>query len=93
MIKKDIGTVSPIYFINYVLEIADAKVSPFIAMLERMKQVLPAFEKNFYLERETGVKNSRDELKHSTQLLLEEYDLILYDITTGKNYSKDLRFY
>lgn len=91
--KKDIGTVSPIYFINYVLEIADAKVSPFIAMLERMKQVLPAFEKNFYLERETGVKNSRDELKHSTQLLLEEYDLILYDITTGKNYSKDLRFY
>ena len=91
--KKDIGTISPIYFINYVLELAEAKVSPFVALLEKMKQVLPAFEKNFYLERETGVKNSRDELKPSTQLLLREYDLILYDITVGKNYSKTLGLY
>ncbi|WP_051910451.1 LTA synthase family protein [Carnobacterium pleistocenium] len=91
--KKDIGTISPIYFTNYILEIANAKVSPFVALLEKMKQALPAFEKNFYLERETGVKNSREKLKPSTQLLLKEYDLILYDITTGKNYSKDLKFY
>lgn len=90
---NDIGTISPIYFINHVLELTESEVTPFIALLQKMEIALPAFEKGFYLERETGIKESREELKLSTQLLLRDYDLILYDITTGKDYSKELGFY
>ena len=90
---RDIGTISPIYFTNYVLEISQAPVTPFMALLDKLEMVLPAFKKGTYIERETEIKISRDQLKPSTQLLLEDYDLILYDITTGKNYSQNLGFY
>ena len=90
---QDIGTISPIYFINHVLELANAEVTPYIALLERLENALPAFEKGNYLERETGLKTNRSELKPSTQLLLEDYDLILYDLTTGKNYAEKMNFY
>ncbi|MDE1548166.1 LTA synthase family protein [Jeotgalibaca caeni] len=91
--SQSIGTISPIYFMNHVLELTNAPITPFIAMLERMEQILPAFEKGIYLERETELHYSRADLRPSTQLVMNEYDLILYDITTGKNYSKDLGFY
>lgn len=90
---RDIGTISPIYFTNYVLEISQAPVTPFMALLDKLEMVLPAFKKGTYIERETEIKISRDQLKPSTQLLLEDYDLILYDITTGKNYSQSLGLY
>lgn len=90
---RDIGTISPIYFTNYILEKTEAPVTPLLAFLDKLETVLPAFKKGTYLERETELKASRDELKPSTQLLLEDYDLILYDITTGKNYSQSLGLY
>ena len=91
--ERDIGTISPMYFINHVLEITNTPISPFVALLESLEQVLPAFEKGIYLERETGEKKYREELKPSTQSLLEDYEMILYDITTGNNYSKQMNFY
>ena len=91
--SRDIGTISPIYLINHVLEITNSPITPYVALLNSLEEALPAFEKGIYLERETGLKSSREELKPSTQLLLEEYETILYDITTGKNYSKKFGFY
>lgn len=91
--SRDIGTISPIYFITHVMEAVGEPVTPFVALLEKMQQELPAFEKGIYLERETGLKFEREELRPYTQLLLHEYDLILYDITTGRNYSQELNFY
>lgn len=90
---EDVGTISPIYFINHLLEMTNTPVKPFSALLHNMEAVLPAMEKGFYLERGSELKNDREELNSETQELLEEYDLILYDITTGKNYSKQLGFY
>lgn len=92
-LDENLGTISPTYFINHVLNMTDTEVTPYVALLNRMERAIPAFEKTFYLERETGVKEKREDLLNSTQLLLEEYDLILYDITTGKNYSKELGLY
>lgn len=89
----DIGTISPMHFFNHVLSISGEKVTPYTAMLQRMENILPALEKGFYFERETNIKNERTQLKPSTQLLLEEYDLILYDITTGENYAEKIGFY
>lgn len=91
--SDQIGTISPFYFVNHVLRVTDEKVTPYIAFLHKLEQVLPAFEKKFYLERETGIKENRYELRKSTQLLLNELDLILYDITTGYNYVKEMGFY
>ena len=91
--SRDIGTISPMFFINHILEIAEEPITPFVALLESLEEVLPAFEKGIYLERETSEKRTREELKPSTQLLLKDYDTILYDITTGKNYSKKMGFY
>lgn len=91
--KDNIGIVSPMYFMNHILKGTNSQVTPYVALLERLERALPAFEKSFYYERETGIKQNRSELLRSTQLLLEEYDLVLYDITTGKNYSKELGLY
>ncbi|WP_156295300.1 LTA synthase family protein [Jeotgalibaca dankookensis] len=89
----DIQTISPIYFMNHILDIANAPVTPFIALLEGLEVVLPAFEKGIYLEENSEEKYLRANLKKITQDALAEYDLIMYDITTGKNYSKELGFY
>ncbi|QIK51203.1 sulfatase-like hydrolase/transferase [Jeotgalibaca porci] len=91
--KSDIGTISPIFFINHILEMTNSKVTPFTALLGQLEKVLPAFEKGIYLERETYQKTLREELRPSVQLTLKDYETILYDITTGKNYSKELGFY
>ncbi|UJF15234.1 sulfatase-like hydrolase/transferase [Jeotgalibaca sp. MA1X17-3] len=90
---EDLGTISPIYFINHLLEMTNTPVKPFSALLHNMEAVLPAMEKGFYLERGSELKNDREELNSETQEILEDYDMILYDLTTGKNYSKELGFY
>lgn len=91
--NKNIGTISPIYFISHVLEKANAKVSPFVALLQKLEENLPAFEKGYYLEEGTGIHHSREELQDETLEILKEYDLILYDLMVGKNYSRELGFY
>lgn len=91
--SRDVGTISPIYFVNHILGMADAPVKPFSALLSKMETVLPAMEKGFYLERDSDLKRDREELNPVTLEILEEYDMILYDMTTGKNYSKELGFY
>lgn len=90
---RDVETISPIYFMNHILEIANAPVTPYIALLESLESVLPAFEKGIYLERNSEEKYVRADLEQTTQYALAEYDLIMYDMTTGKNYSKALGFY
>ena len=78
---------------NHILDIANAPVTPFIALLEGLEVVLPVFEKGIYLEENSEEKYLRADLEKTTQDTLAEYDLIMYDITTGKNYSKELGFY
>lgn len=89
----NIGIISPIYFINHILSKTNASITPYVALLNTLEDALPAFTKRFYIERETSTKENRDDLKPLTQLILEEYEMILYDITTGKNYSKEMGFY
>lgn len=91
--NNDIGTLSPIYFLNHVLELAQTPVTPFVALLSKMEEVLPAFEKGFYMESANVFKDKREELKKPTQALLDDYDFIIYDITTGHNYSKKMGIY
>lgn len=92
--EKEINTISPIYFMNQILEKTRAPVTPYYALLESLQEVLPAFEKGMYLEGPNhDFRETREELSSETLEILKEYDNILYDITTGKNYSKTTEFF
>ena len=92
--EEYIDTISPMYFINHILEKNNAPVQPFHALLKELEEVLPAFEKGIYLEEGAPeLKITRDELNEETIELLEDYDNIMYDITTGSNYAEKLGFY
>ncbi|MGX7419015.1 LTA synthase family protein [Carnobacterium gallinarum] len=88
--QEQVGTISPMYFMNEILTVSNQESSPYYAFLAELKKEVPAFEKNMYYNKETQkwVEN-RNQLSKSAQNLLKELDLIQYDVTTGKNYSKD----
>lgn len=85
---KELGMISPIYFAPELLEVANADITGFYALLNQLQSNLPAFEKEMYLEKNAEkMKKSANELSQETQALLADYYMIQYDITTGKKYS------
>ena len=93
-LESEIDVISPIYLSNYVSRILNDKITPYEALLLEMENKIPVFEKGFYIERNHTVpKSSRDDLTPETLEVIEDYTLIMYDITTGKNYSKQFDFY
>lgn len=90
----NISVISPIYFKNHVLKQTNMAVSGFDALMMNLEENLPAFEKGIYVENGTKeAKDARSQLSEETKQVLEEYTLILYDITTGNNYSSDANFF
>lgn len=91
---ESLGTISPIYFMNHVLALANGPVSSYYAFLMALEAELPAFEKGAYLE--SGKKEAvldRKELSPETTKLLEEYDMLQYDITIGQKQSQKAQFF
>lgn len=85
---KELGMISPIYFAPELLEVANADITGFYALLNQLQSNLLAFEKEMYLEKNAEkMKKSANELSQETQALLADYYMIQYDITTGKKYS------
>lgn len=92
--EKYINTISPIYLLNHVLEKNNAPLTPFQTLLLELESVLPAFEKNIYIENVAEeIKASRSDLAASTLKVLNDYDMVLYDLTTGENHAHELGFY
>lgn len=92
--KKDLETISPIYFMNHILKETNSSITPFYALTHELENLLPAFEKEFYLEKGSSEsKTMRNMLSDDVLKILKEYDSIEYDITTGKNYLKDYDFF
>lgn len=92
---QDLGTISPVFFMNKVLEKVDGKVTPYYALLQKISEKMPAFEKGFYLDANyEDMGNIRRSIKDKEVLnLLDDYDLIIYDIFHGENYAKEIGFY
>ena len=98
---------SPNFFMAQAAEHMDAKVSPFIAFLTRMHQKISAMEppvvnqiqgwqripegQSLYLDA-SGKPMAASDFDKETKQLVEDYKLIQYDITAGRNYLKDLGF-
>lgn len=98
---------SPNFFVAQAAEHMDAKVSPYLAFLTEMHSKISAMEppvvnniqgwdripegQNIYLNSK-GEPMAEDDFDAETKQLLADYRLIQYDITTGKNYLKDISF-
>ena len=89
------------------LEHMNAKVSPYLAFLTQMHEKISAMEppvvnniqgwdripegQNIYLDAD-GNPMAESDFDTETKQLLADYQLIQYDITSGKNYLKDTDF-
>lgn len=98
---------SPNFFMAQTAEHMNAKVSPFIAFLTQMHQKISAMEppvvnqiqgwqripegQSLYLDA-SGKPMAASDFDKRTQQLVDDYKLIQYDITTGRNYLKSLGF-
>jgi len=93
-LEGDLGLRSLIYLNNYVLEILDLKISPFNALLYSLEDRLPVLDRRVYSEdQNSNDYNSREELSEEALEVLEDYSLLMYDITTGNQYASDMGFF
>lgn len=94
MDAEELGVTSPIYFFNEVLDILNAKVTPFEAFLLELREKVPAFEKGMYYSREKeGFVPTREGLSEEAQNVLAEYDWLMYDHTTGERFGLQNGFF
>jgi len=81
-------------FIPLALKQMKQQVTPYSALLTRVQEELPAMVKNSVGSSENLYVNSKGEQIKTSQLtkkqkqLIHDYQLLQYDLTAGKNYSK-----
>ena len=92
VLQGEIDTTSPIYFNNWVYNWLDIPLTPYDALLVELEKALPMLDNGLYIEHEKFL-TSRDELSRETLEILKEYEMILYDVTTGERYAHELQFF
>ena len=93
-LSGDVGTISPVFYLNHILEILDMKVTPHEALINDMEQVLPGLLGGLYLENNSEeIISSRDDLSDESRSLLKDLDLLQYDIVSGSQYAEELGFF
>lgn len=93
-LEGNIGTISPIFFMNHVLDILDMEVTPHQALVYQLEERLPAFRDGLYLEEnQQTTQTLREDLDEQTLTLLTDYHILQYDMITGRNYASELGFY
>lgn len=99
---------SPNFFISQIAKHMNAKVSPYVAFLTVLRSRVSAMEppvvntiqswqripegNSIYLDN-SGKPMTYSQLDKETKRLLNDYKLIQYDVTVGKNYMRDMGFY
>jgi phosphoglycerol transferase MdoB-like AlkP superfamily enzyme len=84
--------VAPLDFTPMMLEKTNSKVTPFMALMTRVSQELPAFQLGRMMN-ENGEFADESTLTKEQKELLHLYRLVQYDVTTGQNYLSDFGFY
>lgn len=92
-IDQELGTRSPMFFINHVLDMLDLKVTPYQALLLELEERLPAFRDGLYILDDQEHVEKKEDLDEETRELLQDYYLLQYDITTGRRYAERLGFF
>lgn len=91
-LKGEVGTTSPIYFKNWVYDWLDIELSAYNALLVELEAGLPMLDNGMYLEHGEQL-TSRKELSPEVLEVLEEYSIIMYDVTTGQQYAHNYGFF
>ena len=77
---------SPAHFVDLALEHADAPVSPYYALLQEVRQLVPAMDAGLRLGPDGTVLADTD-LSPRAVRLLRDYRLVQYDLAMGHRYS------
>jgi hypothetical protein len=77
---------SPAHFVDLALEHADAPVSPYYALLQEVRQAVPAMDAGLRLGPDGKVLSEAD-LSPRALRLLHDYRLVQYDLAMGHRYS------
>lgn len=94
ILNEGISIISPFYFMNYVSDTLNHPISGYTAFMKEMEKHLPAFKKGLYVEAETqSIITQRDNLTKESQKILQEYDMILYDLLEGDRNTVDAGFF
>lgn len=88
---EQLPTISPIYFMNHVLEAADAPVSPYYALLGELEKEAPAMSHEYFLTADRH-RLPWDFLSSKGKELMHDYRLVLYDLSVGRRYTEKAMF-
>ncbi|KAE8764390.1 LTA synthase family protein [Georgenia thermotolerans] len=77
---------SPTFLVNRMLDTANAPLTPYNALLERLAQQVPAYEVLAVLN-DRGEQVTEADLSPQARHLLDQYRLVQYDLAVGKRYS------
>jgi phosphoglycerol transferase MdoB-like AlkP superfamily enzyme len=84
-------TTSPNHFVDLVLGHVGAEVSPYYALLHRLRQDVPAMDAGLVIDdRDSAVR--ADRLSPRAIRLLHDYRLVQYDLSVGERLSEERMF-
>lgn len=86
--KQQVPIVSPVYFPALVSEQEGVKTTGFNELLQTLRPILPAFEKESYYINKNW--SSKMKLSSHDEEIFREYALIQYDMVSGEKYSQAL---
>jgi len=84
-------TTSPTHFVDLLLQRAGAPVPPYYALLQRLREQLPAIDSGMAVDRRDRLVAPSD-LSGKALRLLHDYRLVQYDLCAGRRYSEDAMF-
>lgn len=84
-------TTSPFYFAADLFQQGRLQLTGFQSLLVTLQKELPAFEKGMYYQSGQWFKEAR--LNKQQEKIYQDYQMIQYDITAGKQYSLKEKFF
>ncbi len=84
-------TTSPIHFMDLALERAGAAVPPYYALLQQLRDELPAMDSGMFVDRHDRLV-APGALSDRAVRLLHDYRLVQYDLSAGSRYSEAAMF-
>ncbi|MBS8265752.1 LTA synthase family protein [Mesobacillus boroniphilus] len=87
--NKDLGTISPAYLGPFVFDLGNLDAPPFYDFLKEVQSEIPAFKHAVKIGKDQEILK---ELNEKQKSLLNDYQMIQYDLLVGKQYSKSLLF-
>lgn len=93
--KKDTSdaVTSPFYYAPNLMSQTNQATTGFYELLLELEEAMPAFEKELYYNDKSNQWFQQAKLTNDQKKLYEEYQMIQYDILSGKQYSLKTNFF